>query len=504
MNNNTPPVDLAKIKIDPEVLRLIPFITAQKYRAIAFEKHPDGIKLALSQPADENIVNYLQKTLNSPVLVYSAPDQEIERALKLYQAGATQTFDQLISQPTADDPTKELPTEKIVQKLFEYALDNRASDIHIEPYRSNTLLRFRIDGVMHDIATLPKNLHEQIIARIKVLAGLRIDERRAAQDGKLKIKYGKKTVGLPELTDVRVSIVPSINGENAVMRILSERSRQFSLQSIGLSAEHLKIIQHNISKTWGMILAVGPTGSGKTTTLYSIIKVLNQREVKIATIEDPVEYDIEGVIQIQVDPKKKLTFTNGLRSLVRQDPDIIMVGEIRDEETAKMAVNSGMTGHLVMSTLHANDAVTTLPRLIDMDIEPYIIASTVNLIIAQRIIRKICPKCRVSYQENADKLKISLPARIFENTLKGQTSFKFYRGKGCAECQMSGFKGRIGIYEVLQMTPEIEKLVMERANASQISDKAIELGMKTILEDGWQKVLQGITTFNEVIKATRE
>ena len=342
---------------------------------------------------------------------------------------------------------------------------------------------------------------EMCIRDRKILSKLRTDEHRAAQDGRMEFTTENEKV------DVRVSIIPISDGEKVVMRILSEKSRQFKLSELGLEKGDLEKVQRNFKKPYGMILATGPTGSGKTTTLYAILKMLNSREVNISTIEDPIEYDIEGVNQIQANPKTNLTFAKGLRSILRQDPDIIMVGEIRDEETAGIAINAAMTGHLVLSTLHTNDAPTTLPRLLDMQIEPFLIASTVNVAIAQRLVRKIHQGCVESYIPKADELKSiigSIGKERAEKIGAHKKGFRLYRGKGCKLCNQTGYEGRIGIFEVLEMTEKIRQLVMKRANSDEIRQEALAAGMTSMLDDGLNKVVKGVTSIEEVVRVTKE
>ncbi|TSC93148.1 MAG: Type II secretion system protein E [Candidatus Berkelbacteria bacterium Athens1014_28] len=517
-----PAIKLSTLKIDKETLKTIPEVVASKNQIISFEHDAKGIKLAMADPTNKEIVDQLKKKLGVDIEVYYASEKEIGLALALYKDRSSETIKDII--PTisnaSGDALKKAPITQIVQKLFEYALDNRASDIHIEPQRSQTVVRFRIDGVLHDIVILPVKLHEEIVSRIKVLSHLRTDEHQAAQDGKLQIIYGQQLGNTDEAVylkgsgqeksdeksvDVRVSIAPITNGENIVMRLLSERGRKFTLTNLGLSDNDLLKVKKEIAKSWGTIISVGPTGCGKTTTLYAILKILNQREVNIATIEDPVEYDMEGVSQIQVNPKTDLTFANGLRSIVRQDPDIIMVGEIRDKETAGIAVNAAMTGHLVLTTLHANDAATTLPRLNQMDIEPYLIASTINLIVAQRIVRRTCLKCAEKFEEPFSTFEQDIApetlAKLFKIKPKSVTLIK---GRGCPECHQSGYNDRIGIFELMTITTGIEQLIMSKANASQIAEQAIKDGMTTMLEDGLLKVIAGITTLDEILRVTRE
>ncbi|PSO43878.1 MAG: hypothetical protein BRC22_03255, partial [Parcubacteria group bacterium QH_9_35_7] len=377
--------------------------------------------------------------------VYFSHKDEIQQAIaenyKSSKEDFSQMVDGIVQQMGKDTEPEDVPIIKIVEGLLDYAYKNKASDIHIEPYENKTLIRFRIDGILHDILSIPKSLHNLIITRIKILARLRTDEHRAAQDGKLRFNHEGEDV------DVRVSIVPIVYGEKAVLRLLAETTGQFTLDNLGLSDENLETIKDNIKSPWGMILATGPTGSGKTTTLYTILKRLNTREVNISTIEDPVEYGIESINQIQVNEETNLTFSNGLRSIVRQDPDIIMVGEIRDEETASIAVNAAMTGHLVLSTLHTNDSATTLPRLLDMGIKPFLVASTLNVVIAQRLVREICQHCKKEKKldkEEKDLIKKEFSEKIIDNyNLLDAT---LYEGVGCPSCQATGYQGRVGVY----------------------------------------------------------
>jgi len=384
----------------------------------------------------------------------------------------------------------------LVDAMMSDAYVMRASDVHIDPDEDKLRIRFRIDGVMSEIYIFPNEIHSEVITRIKVLAGLRTDEHQMAQDGRFKVEI--KGVGF---VDIRVSIAPTYHGENCVMRILAEKSQDITLEALGYSDEHLKKVQVAIERPFGMILVVGPTGSGKTTSLYSILKKLNTEEVSIITIEDPVEYSLEGVDQIQVNERTGLTFAHGLRFILRQDPNIIMVGEIRDEETAAIAVNAAMTGHKLLSTLHANDAPTALPRLIEMHIEPFLIASTINIIIGQRLVRTICSVCKASKKLSAselDNLKTLIPKALFKD------NHIFYEGQGCLECHQTGFRGRVGIHEILEINTSIRDLIMQHANASQIRETAIKNGMVTMLEDGFTKAILGITSIEEVLRVFRE
>jgi len=389
----------------------------------------------------------------------------------------------------------ELSIISLVDALIERAYHSRASDIHIDPQDSRVRVRFRIDGVLHDTFILPKEIQSEVITRIKVLAGLRTDEHQAAQDGRFR-------ANIPDVgyIDVRVSIAPTYHGEDAILRLLVPRSEGFTLEDLGFRDENLNRIKRAIIKPYGMILSTGPTGSGKTTTLYTIMRVLNTPEVSIITIEDPIEYAIEGINQIQVNQRTGLTFAKGLRSILRQDPNIIMVGEIRDEETAGIAVNAALTGHLLLSTLHTNDASTAFPRLIDMKIEPFLIASTINVVIGQRLVRKICSECRV--KRTMTEAEINSLSDLPLEVLKGHPTV--YNGKGCKVCDQSGYRGRIGIYEVLEMDDDIRDAIMHRASADEIRQIAIKNGMVTMIEDGFKKAADGLTTIEEILRAIHE
>jgi len=382
---------------------------------------------------------------------------------------------------------------RLVDELILCAKRSRASDIHINPTVDGMRIRFRIDGVLQNAFHFPKSVQSEVISRIKVLSGLPTDEHQSAQDGRFRYSFPDSD----EFVDVRVSIAPTYHGENSVLRLLADQSENFTLESLGFSEGDRDKILTAIKKPSGMILSTGPTGSGKTTTLYTLIKMLNTKEVSIITIEDPIEYAVADVEQIQVNARSGLTFANGLRSILRQDPDIIMVGEIRDAETASIAINTALTGHLLLSTLHTNDAATTLPRLLDMRIEPYLVASTVNLAIGQRLVRKICSHCKEKFKIKAgDQEKfehVTLPDSVFKNET-------YYRGKGCDECNSTGYSGRISINEVMVADDEIRGAILKKASASELRNIAVSRGMVTMLEDGIKKAQAGITTLEEVLR----
>lgn len=384
----------------------------------------------------------------------------------------------------------------IIDELIRTASTMNASDIHIDPMDKYLRVRFRIDGVLEDMCTLPKEIHGEIISRIKILSGLRTDEHNAAQDGRFRnlLEEGKSV-------DIRVSVTPTYHGENAVMRLLADHSENYTLDMLGFSAEDQKKIVNAIKKPTGMILVTGPTGSGKTTTLYTILKMLNSKEISIITIEDPIEYAIGDIKQIQVNPRTEITFAKGLRSILRQDPDVIMVGEIRDVETAGIAVNTALTGHLLLSTLHTNDAATTLPRLLDMKIEPFLVSSTISIAIGQRLVRKICTNCKIEKNLTDEEFK-HLSETISGIALRGNR--KFYRGKGCDACNNTGYKGRVVIDEVLVVDDEIRAAILSKVSAYDLKILAVKNGMTTMLMDGINKAVAGITSLEEVLRVTYE
>jgi len=384
----------------------------------------------------------------------------------------------------------------LVDALIERAHELRASDIHIDPHRSELRVRLRIDGVLQDGPTLPKHIHSEVISRIKVLAGMRTDEHQATQDGRFRHTF---TDG--DVLDLRVSIAPTYHGENVVLRLLSDKAAGYTLQALGFSKADCDAIIAAIKRPHGMILSTGPTGSGKTTTLYTLLQMLNTKDVSIVTIEDPIEYAVEGVEQIQVNPRAHLTFGSGLRSILRQDPNIIMVGEIRDQETAHIAVNTALTGHLLLSTLHTNDAATTLPRMLDMGIDAYLVASTINIAIGQRLVRRICQECKQEVVANK-----SVEATLAEVPLKEpvKEGDVFYRGKGCSDCNGSGYSGRLCISEVLVGSPKVRDAILRKASAGELRTLAIKQGMTTMLEDGFAKARAGLTTVEEVLRVVHE
>lgn len=385
---------------------------------------------------------------------------------------------------------------KVVDCLVETAFKSRASDIHLDPEQGTLKVRFRIDGSLRDINTIPASMREEVISRLKILSGLRTDEHQAAQDGRFRLQSPSGTC-----VDVRVSIMPTYHGENAVLRLLAEQTDTESLETLGFTPENCTKLARAIERPHGMILITGPTGSGKTTTLYTLIKLLNTKDRSIITVEDPVEYSIPGINQIQVNARTGLTFAAGLRSILRQDPNIIMVGEIRDSETAGLAVNAALTGHLVLSTLHTNDAPTTLPRLLDMKVEPYLIASTVNVVVSQRLVRRICDHCKEKRTISEAALK-SLSEVVSASVLAVQPTF--YAGKGCEKCGGTGYHGRVGLHEVIELDTPVRESILKKCSTNEIRTVAIERGMVPMINDGFEKAKQGITTIEEVLRIAHE
>ncbi|MEK9134879.1 MAG: ATPase, T2SS/T4P/T4SS family [Patescibacteria group bacterium] len=522
-----PFVSLEKEKIDPGVLKMIPEPIARSHNIVAFRKKGDTLEVAMLDPEDLRTIEFIKKTANLKILPRLTTPESIRNVLLQYQKTLEAEFGEIIKKEVGgikavkeeaeveiqegEDLKKiaeELPVIKIVDTLLKHAILQRTSDIHIEPTEKEVLVRYRIDGILRDAMTLPILAASGIVARIKVLSNLKLDEHRLPQDGRFKIETEDYKYS------VRVSILPVFTGEKIVMRLLSETAKAFTLEQLGFSGKPLENVQHNLRKPVGMILVTGPTGSGKTTTLYSMMEILNNPGINISTVEDPIEYRMPRVNQTQVNPKIGLTFASGLRSLVRQDPDIIMVGEIRDNETVSLAINAALTGHLVLSTLHTNSAAGAIPRLIDMEAEPFLISSTLSIIVAQRLVRKLCEgkeKYNLSDSEiknlgkycDLDKI---LEILVEEKLIKPKTAFKnipFFKPKATKE-NPDGYQGRVGIYEVLPVTETIKELIVKLATSDQIQAQAQKEGMMTMIEDGFIKAAQGATSIEEVLRVIVE
>jgi len=593
---NIPFIDLSQVEINKELLVRLPEKIAKRYMAVVFGEEGDSLKLAMADPLDIQAVQFIEKELGYSSKIYIATSQDILNALDFYKSGLGEEISKVIQESEEDisieadeltqdklsadsvqEIVQEAPIARALNIILEYAVKSRASDIHIEPRETLVQIRFRVDGMLQDTMTLPKKVLSSLITRIKIVSNLRIDEHRVPQDGRIKVKVGTKVIS------IRVSTLPIVDGEKVVMRLLDESNKAPTLDELGYSGTALTGIKKALTKPHGMLLVTGPTGSGKSTTLYSAITMLNSVEVNISTVEDPIEYRIPGVNQTQVNTKTGMTFASGLRALLRQDPDIIMVGEIRDQETAEMGVHAALTGHVVLSTLHTNNAAGCLPRLLDMDVEPFLIASTVNAVIGQRLVRRLCSECREPYQasqeqiselvkefdidmgfisttppkevvkevtannpdisekiipapahleakesildriakdpsiinrtmEDAESDKAGIREQIFlspddepaKQTASGQLSLTLYRAKGCKKCGNSGYTGRIGIYEVLEVSEKIQDAIIAHKSTEEIQEIAMSEGMITMAQDGFIKALIGVTTVEEILRVTRE
>lgn len=521
-----PFINLEKEIISPAILRIIPEPIARSHNIIAFRKKGNELEVAMLDPEDLRTIEFIKKTTPYKILPRLTTPESIKNALKQYQKSLEAEFGEVIKKDAngikqiKEDTTikekeelqkvaQELPVIRIVDTLLKHAILQRASDIHIEPSENEVLVRYRIDGILHDAMMLPKIAAPGIVARIKVLSNLKIDQHRLPQDGRFKIETEE------EKHSIRVSILPIFDGEKIVMRLLAESSKAHTLEELGFRGEALERVQDNLRKPVGMLLVSGPTGSGKTTTLYSMIEILNTAAVNISTVEDPIEYRMPRANQTQVNPKIGLTFAAGLRSLVRQDPDIIMVGEIRDNETVSLAINAALTGHLVLSTLHTNDAAGAVPRLIDMGAEPFLVSSTLNVIIAQRLVRRLCEekekyrltdadlKNLTKYCDLEEILKILREEKLVKSKKASLKEIDFYRPKATEE-NPEGYKGRIGIYEALSVTETIKEMIVKRVTSSDIMKQAKKEGMRTMIEDGFVKAAQGITSIEEILRVIIE
>lgn len=484
-----PYLDLNGQELPKKQIQEIPEGVARKNKLILFKKEKKEVFVATSNPVKKGLKDRVKKIFpkHKVVLGYSL-EENIEKNFIAYRKSLDTRFSKIISSKSRIAP-------EILQEIFKDSYDFHASDIHFEPMTEDTRVRFRIDGVLQEAGRIPKEYYENILNRIKVLSSLRIDEHFTSQDGSMRFEF--EVDKEKHYFDLRTSIVPTVKGEKVVLRLLSAYVEGFDLSDLGLGVKSEEILREAAKKPFGMILVTGPTGSGKTTTLYGVLKFLNQPDVNITTIEDPVEYKIEGINQIQTNTDTDLTFAKGLRSIVRQDPDVILVGEIRDEETAEIAVNAALTGHLMLSTFHANDAATSIPRLLDMSVEPFLLSSTLELVIAQRLVRRICNVCRYSVSINRDDLKDKMekPERFFD-----KKEINMYKGKGCDSCGNTGYKGRTAIFEFLPITPRMEELILKSPSTIEIWKLAHKEGAESLFENGLSKVKSGITTLEELLR----
>lgn len=480
-----PYADLNSNQPKKEQVLLLPEKVAKKYKAVIFKQDKRSITVTSSEPNNKQLVAAVKQIFpkKKVTIAYSLQD-DINVTFVNYQKPLKQRFEKILQE------SSHIAVD-LIDEIFKDALVYHTSDIHFEPREKDVTLRFRIDGVLKQTAIFSHEIYRNILNRIKVQSRLRIDEHFAAQDGSMRHQFETKTI------DFRTSIIPTVDGEKIVLCVLASYVKGSSLSDLGLSVANQEMFENAAAKPFGMILVTGPTGSGKTTSLYALLKMLNNENVNITTIEDPVEYKIDGLNQIQVNKQTDLTFAKGLRSVVRQDPDIILVGEIRDEETAEIAVNAALTGHLLLSTFHANDAATSIPRLLDMNIEPFLLASTLELIVAQRLVRKICDSCRISHTITKKELLKTHP--VLSEYVKGKT-ITMYKGKGCSVCGHTGYKGRTAIFEFIHVTPEMTELILSNPSTQQVNELAKQQGTKTLFEDGLAKVLDGKTTVQELLR----
>lgn len=521
---NIPYIDLRQVSIPAEVIGVIPSESINFYNLVPFELKEQVLKVAITNPTNLSALEaleFLGQKQNLQVQLYLASESSVEVAIgkkknlkkvvgealkniqtKADEEGLKPTILEQKKESQAQSVIEDAPIIKIVEVILTNAIEANASDIHIEPSEKDVRVRYRIDGILHTSLMLPRNVLAAIVTRIKILSNLKIDESRLPQDGRFHMEVGKKSV------DLRVSILPLIYGEKIVMRILDKTGSVPTLDQLGVRGRGLTWVTENIKKTHGIFLITGPTGSGKSTTLYSILSILNQPTVNIVTLEDPVEYFIEGVNQSQINPDIGLTFAAGLRSILRQDPNIVMVGEIRDKETAELAVHAALTGHLVFSTLHTNNAIGAMPRMIDMGIEPFLLVASINVVMGQRLVRKICPHCKTEIplppvlEAEMRKSLVGIPDEYFEGIDK--KTLKMFKGKGCEKCGHTGYGGRMGIFEVMPANQQIQDLVIAKASVRKMYEEGAKIGMITMKQDGVIKILRGETTMDEVIRVTTE
>ncbi len=494
--------DLAGLQIDRDAVNAMPAKLVHQKRLLPVSRHNGTLEVATSDPYDLYAFDELRLLTKLNIEPVLAPDDQIKQLIKTYYGVGGDTLDAMlddvgVSLDEADtqaedlaDMAQEASVIKLVNEIFLEAIESRTSDIHIEPYENDLKIRYRIDGVLQDAKVPPqvRRFQAAIISRIKIMANLNIAEKRLPQDGRIKLQAGGRQI------DIRVSVIPMLFGEGIVMRILDKASVLFTLKELGMSDDDYQRFDAEIAKPNGIILVTGPTGSGKTTTLYAALNAIVDDQIKVLTVEDPVEYHLEGVNQIQVNPKIDMSFARGLRAILRHDPDVVMIGEIRDRETAEAAIQAAMTGHLVLSTLHTNDACSAATRLVDMGVEPFLVTSTLNAAMAQRLVRKICDDCREEYIPDFDSLPKGCPV---------QPGQKLWRGAGCRKCHNTGYRGRSAVFELMVSNEEFVEQVMNRASTTAIERVARENGLKTLREDGWLKVTQGITTIEEVVRMTR-
>ncbi len=505
-----PYVNLSDVPVSPEALNILPEIVARRYSAFPFtiDRQNNSVSVALANPLDLIAIEFIEKKTGFKVKPFIASREDIVSAINekysqslstevsavLKESGETSEKVIDLKQLEGGQIIREAPIAKIVATILEFAIKSRASDVHIEPQPDKTRVRYRIDGILHEKLILPRRVHDALISRIKILSDMKIDEKRLPQDGRFNFRAGEEEV------DLRVSSLPTVHGEKIVMRLLKKSGKVPQLPELGLRGRALKNLEDSIRVPHGIILITGPTGSGKTTTLYAILNKISTPRVNIVTLEDPVEYQIAGINQVQINPAAGLTFASGLRSFLRQDPNIIMVGEVRDKETADLAIQASLTGHLVFSTLHTNSAAGALPRLLDMEAEPFLLVSSMTCVAAQRVVRKICDQCKEAYDPAPEAVA---DIKNYLGGLAPPGNFKLYRGRRCDGCNDTGYQGRIGIFEVLPVSEKIGRLILEHKPAVDIEKAAVENGMILMKQDGYLKALEGITTLEEVLRVAQ-
>lgn len=511
-----PYLDLSGRNIPKEILSYIPEHIAKRYKIVPIEEKDGNLIVSMIDPEDQETIELIKKRTGLPLIItlctqgdlnhiidqYSGINQEVTELVETSGEALETTEEEKDELEDVTETSDHAPAAKVVDSLFKRAVREKASDIHIEPMENEVIVRFRVDGVLRKIVSLPKVLHPAIVSRIKILSNLKIDELRLPQDGRFQIKLNQNKI------DFRISTLPTVNGEKIVARILDKSAGVLTLEDLGMTGSPFDVLQDNIKKSHGMILVTGPTGSGKTTTLYAVLDKVKDIAINIITLEDPVEYRMPGINQCQINSDIGYTFSSGLRAILRQDPNVVMVGEIRDFDTATIAVHAALTGHVVLSTIHTNNAAGTIPRLIDMDIEPFLISSSVNAVVAQRLCRKICKKCKQETDLDQDTYEI-IKSEIKKMPPKEQKSIqieklKFYKGKGCSECGNTGYKGRIGIYEVLSVSDKIKENISKDISAVKLEEIAISQGMITMKQDGILKAIEGLTSIEEVWRVTKD
>lgn len=507
-----PFISLSSTTFSPVAINMIPRAVAERFLLIPFlfDEKTNILSIAMSDPVNLEAISFVRQKTGKAIKVFAAIPTEVEKAIEeQYRqelasevVQAVKETEELTGSKTVDSKQisqiiKEAPIAKIVSTILEFAVASRSSDVHIEPLEDRVRVRYRIDGILYDKLSLPKSVQEAVISRIKILSEMKIDEHRSPQDGRFNFKVGENEV------DLRISVLPTVHGEKVVMRLLRKSGGIPTLMELGLSGMALKNLESAILRPHGIIIVCGPTGSGKTTTLYAVLSRLNTTRVNIVSLEDPVEYQIAGVNQVQINPTVGLTFATGLRSFLRQDPNIILVGEIRDEETTDLAMQAALTGHLVFSTLHTSNAAGTLPRLLDLGAENFLLASTMNAVVGQRIVRRVCSRCREAYTP-PQQIKEEIKSVLGNLLNKKDEDIKLYRATGCSECGNSGYIGRVGVFEVLPVSEKIAHLVLERSDSTTIEKQAISEGMITMKQDGYLKAIDGTTTIEEVIRVAQE